>query len=225
MKILLIEDEPDLGRSIIEYLSPEGYSCEWEANYVDAYKKIIGFDYDCIILDLMLPGGDGFKLLEGLRRMERTEGVIIISARGTLEDRIKGLQLGADDYLPKPFHLAELSARVMSVVRRKQFHGINTLCFEELEIDVLSHTVKVKGLDLVLTKKEYDLLLFLVGNKDKIVSKNAVAEHLSGEMADFMDNFDFVYTHIKNLKKKLSEAGSADYIKTVYGVGYKWTAV
>ena len=170
----------------------------------------------------MLTDGDGFKILEILKSQNKTDGVIIISAKDTLETKIEGLTLGADDYLTKPFHLSELLVRIQALVRRKQFNGNNVISFNEIEIDTISKSVKIKGNKIEFTKKEMDLLLFLIGNKNKVLSKSAIAEHLSGDMADMLDNHDFVYAHIKNMKKKLKEMGAADYLKSVYGTGYKW---
>jgi DNA-binding response OmpR family regulator len=184
--------------------------------------KISAYSYDCVLLDLMLPGGDGMKLLEELRLLNNQDGVIIISAKGSMDDKIKGLQIGADDYLAKPFHLPELAARIHSVIRRKQFGNANKIILNEMEIDILGKTLEVNGNPVNLTKKELDLLLLFIGNKNRVISKNALAEHLSGDMADMLDNHDFVYAHIKNLKRKLSDAGCDKYLKTVYGTGYKW---
>jgi DNA-binding response OmpR family regulator len=170
----------------------------------------------------MLPDGNGFEILKELKRQNKTDGVIIISAKETLETKIEGLQLGADDYLTKPFHLSELLVRIQALIRRKKFNGNNILIYNEIEIDILSKTVSVNGKKIDVTKTEFELLLFLTGNKNRVLSKSAIAEHLSGDMADMLDNFDFVYAHIKNLKNKLKHAGSPDYIKTVYGLGYKW---
>lgn len=222
MKILIIEDEKQLAESIIDYLAGESYLCELAETFGEAMDKIHGYDYDCILLDLMLPGGDGLTLLEELKKMNKQDGVIIISAKDTLDDKIKGLKLGADDYLAKPFHLSELGARLYSVLRRKQFNSSNTVTIDELEIDLWAKSITVNQQPLILTKKEYDLLLFFVGNRNRIISKSALAEHLSGDMADMLDNHGFVYAHVKNLKKKLADAGCRDYIKTVYGMGYKW---
>ncbi|MEJ7830265.1 MAG: response regulator transcription factor [Segetibacter sp.] len=224
MKILVIEDEPGLAQSIVSYLEGENYVCEVAATFNEAYDKISIFYYDCILLDIMLPDGNGLKLLEELAKEKKQDGVIIISAKDSLEDKIAGLKIGADDYLPKPFHLSELSARIFSLIRRKQFDNNNQININELSIDLLSKTVFVHKKAVVLTKKEFELLLFLIGNKNRAISKAAVAEHLSGDMANMMDNFDFIYSHIKNLKKKLLEAGCKDYIKTIYGTGYKWEA-
>lgn len=222
MKILIIEDEKELANSMADYLRQEDYLCEFAGSFYDALDKVQSYDYDCILLDLMLPGGDGLKILEELKKLNKEEGVIIISAKNSIEDKVKGLQIGADDYLPKPFHLSELSARIYSVIRRKHFGNNNKIRIHELEVDLLAKSVTVNNIPLVLTKKEFDLLLFLIGNKNRIIPKSALAEHLSGDMADMLDNHGFVYAHVKNLKRKLSDAGCSDYIKTVYGMGYKW---
>lgn len=222
MKLLIIEDETELALSIRNYLTGKDFVCEWVANLDAAIEKISIYDYDCILIDLMLPGGDGFELLKALKGLNKTDGVIIISAKETLETKIEGFNLGADDYLTKPFHLSELLVRIQALIRRKKFNGNNTLSFNEIEIDTLARTVKVHAVEIDITKKEIDLLLYLIGNENRVLSKAAIAEHLSGDMADMLDNHDFVYAHIKNLKKKLQEAGSGDYIKSVYGLGYKW---
>jgi DNA-binding response OmpR family regulator len=222
MKILIIEDEKELSENIAAYLKSENYVCEFAATYHDAIAKTGIYDYDCILLDLMLPDGDGLKILEALRKENKQDGVIIISAKDAIEDKITGLKLGADDYLPKPFHLSELGARIYSIIRRKHFGSSNSIQVNELHVDLLAKTASVRNRLVQLTKREFDLLLFLLGNRNKTISKAALAEHLSGDMADMLDNYDFVYSHIKNLKKKLMEAGCNDYIKTTYGMGYKW---
>ncbi|REG91543.1 response regulator transcription factor [Algoriphagus antarcticus] len=222
MKILVIEDEKELASDIVQYLSGENYRCETAADFATAKEKVSLYQYDCILLDLMLPGGDGFEILAHLRSQNKQDGVIIISAKNTLEDKIKGLNSGADDYLAKPFHHSELAARIHSVIRRKQFDTSNLITQNEIKIDMLSKTVQIDGNPIVLTKKEYELLLFFIGNKNRVLSKSALAEHLSGDLADMFDNHDFVYAHVKNLKKKLNEAGYGNYLKTMYGTGYKW---
>lgn len=222
MKLLLIEDEKELAVSIQHYLTDKHFVCEWAADMHTAMQKIGIYEYDCILLDLMLPDGDGFELLSELRKQQKTDGVIIISAKETLETKIEGFNLGADDFLVKPFHLSELLVRIQALIRRKSFKGNNIVQFNEIEIDLLSKTVKVNRVALDVTKKEIDLLLYLIGNENRVLSKSAIAEHLSGDMADMLDNHDFVYAHIKNLKKKLHEAGGGDYIRSVYGLGYKW---
>lgn len=223
MRILIIEDEKRLSDSIVAYLSGERYLCEQAFTYDDARMKVNMSEYDCILLDLMLPGGNGLDILDDIRSRNNPAGVIIVSAKDSLDDKLKGLEIGADDYLAKPFHLAELSMRIYAVIRRKEFSASNVLENNGVRIDLWEKSVAVNGSPVVLTKSEYDLLLFLIGNKDRVVSKSAMAEHLSGEMADMMDNHDFVYAHIKNLKAKLAEAGCRDCIKNVYGTGYKWT--
>jgi len=222
MKILLIEDEQELSKSIIQYLSGNGVLCEAVDDVSGALEKITMYEYDCILLDLSLPDGDGFEILKELKAQNKEDGVIIISAKSSLDTRIEGFNLGADDFLVKPFHLSELLVRIQALVRRKQFGGNNNMVFNEIEINLLTKTVTVNKTQVDLTKTELDLLLFLIGNKNKVLSKGAIAEHLSGDMADMLDNHDFVYAHIKNLKKKLKQAGSSDYIKTVYGLGYKF---
>jgi len=223
MKILIIEDEPELAKSIVQYLSSESYVCECAVTFKDALSKTEVFDYDCILLDINLPDGNGLRLLKELGEDNKRDGVIIISARNSLDDKIQGLNIGADDYLTKPFHLSELSARIYSVIRRKQFNHSNIIKHGELEIDLLAKTVTTtENYSIPLTKKEFDLLLYFIGNKNRVLSKSILAEHLSGDMADSLDNLDFVYAHVKNLKKKLSDAGCDQYIKTMYGTGYRW---
>ena len=222
MKILIVEDERELAKSMVQYLRQESYVCEVAYTEQTATEKILLHEYDCILLDINLPDGNGLGILEKLKKEEKTEGVIIVSAKNSLDDKITGLNLGADDYLAKPFHLSEMGARISAVIRRKRFGGSNTITFHELAIDLLGKVTTINDHLVDLTRKEYDLLLFLVSNKNRVVSKNAIAEHLSGDTAEVFDNFDFIYAHIKNLKKKLTEAGCQDYIKTIYGLGYKF---
>lgn len=222
MNILIIEDEKPLSDSIVAYLDKESYRCTQAFTFEHARMKAGLYGYDCILLDLMLPGGNGLDILREIRSRGDGTGVIVISAKDSLDDKIKGLEIGADDYLAKPFHLAELSMRIYAVIRRKQFSAGNVLENNGIRIDLLEKEVSVGGKAVTLTKSEYDLLLFFIGNRNRVISKSALAEHLSGEMADMMDSYDFVYAHIKNLKAKLSEAGCPDCIKNVYGTGYKW---
>ncbi len=222
MKILIIEDEKELSKNIARYLSDDSYLCEQAYNFSIAMEKITLYNYDCILLDLNLPGGDGIQLLKEIKARKIDSGIIIISARGSLDDKIEGLKIGADDYLAKPFSLSELSVRVYALMRRQQFSHNNTLNSGAVAIDLLSKTVKVREKTVNLTKSEYDLLLFLIGNKSRVVSKDAIAEHLSGDMADMLDSHNFVYAHIKNLKAKFADAGHTTIIKTIYGTGYQW---
>lgn len=223
MKILIIEDERELSNNIVTYLSSDNYLCEQAFNFQEAINKIVLYSYDCILLDLNLPGGDGLKILDEIKKRNIESGIIIISARDSLDDKITGFKIGADDYLAKPFSLPELSIRIYALMRRQQFSHNNILKSNDVEIDLLSKAIVVGNTPVVLTKTEYDLLLFLIGNKNRVVSKNAIAEHLSGDMADMLDSHNFVYAHIKNLKSKLSDAGCLNCIKTVYGTGYQWS--
>jgi len=207
---------------MLSYFTEEGNICEATGTYQAALEKIKLYDYDCILLDLNLPGGDGMALLSELKKANKTDGVLIISARNSLDDKLTGLNIGADDYLVKPFHLSELQARVAAIVRRKNFDGNNIIKFNEVEVDTLSKTARVNHLQLNLTRKEFDLLVYFLATRGKVISKTAIAEHLWGDEMDLTDRLDFIYTHIKNLRKKLLEAGCKDYIKSMYGVGYKW---
>lgn len=222
MKILIIEDERELSQDIVTYLSSDKYLCEQAYSFNEAIEKITLYAYDCILLDLSLPGGDGLKILDEIKQREVNSGIIIISARGSLDDKIAGLTIGADDYLAKPFSLPELSIRIYALMRRKLFSQSNVLKLNNVEIDLFARKVFINGNPVFLTKSEYDLLLFLIGNRNRVVSKSSIAEHLSGDMADMLDSHYFVYTHIKNLKAKLADAGCANCIETVYGTGYQW---
>lgn len=222
MKLLIIEDERQLSDSIVSYLSHEDYLCEQAFTYDGALSKIEAYEYDCVLLDLMLPDGSGLELLSAIKTNAPRTGIIIISAKDALDDKVKGLKLGADDYLAKPFHLPELGMRIFALLRRKCFAADNVITTGDVSIDLPAKKVTACGNTLELTRSEYDLLLFLVENRRRIVSKSAVAEHLTGDMADMLDDFGFVYAHIKNLKAKLHAAGADDCIKTYYGTGYKW---
>lgn len=222
MKILIIEDEHQLSDSIRRYLESQRYLCEQAFDFADAKMKVGVYDYDCVLLDLMLPEGNGLDILREIRKRRNPVGVIIISGKDSLDDKLDGLQIGADDYLPKPFPLSELSMRIYALIRRKEFNANNILQSGDIAIDLLEREVRVGDVPLELTKTEYELLLFFLSNKGKAISKSAIAEHLSGEMADMLNSYDFIYSHIKNLKAKLAERGCTDNIKTIYGMGYKW---
>jgi DNA-binding response OmpR family regulator len=221
LKILIIEDEIALTESIADYLKGEDYLCETAADFNSAMEKTELYEYDCILLDISLPGGSGLEILKELKANNKTDGVLIISAKNSIDDKVKGLVLGADDYLPKPFHLSELSARIAAIIRRKNFGGSNMVKFNEIEIDTLAKTVGINEKPFELTRKEYELLLYFISNKGRVISKNAIAEHLWGDNME--GNNDFIYTHIKNLRKKMLEFAQVDYIKSVYGMGYKFT--
>jgi DNA-binding response OmpR family regulator len=222
MKILIVEDEHRLSDNIRDYLAPQGYLCEQAFDYNQAKMMSGSYDYDCVLLDLMLPGGSGLDVLKAIRKKNMETSVIIISAKDSLDDKLTGLRIGADDYLPKPFALSELAMRVYALIRRKQFKATNEMVSHGIHIDLLEKKVRVNDTPVTLTHSEYELLLFFVSNRGKVLSKMAIAEHLSGEMADMMDNFDFVYSHVKNLKAKLAKAGAEECLKTIYATGYKW---
>ncbi|HEV2354206.1 MAG TPA: response regulator transcription factor [Puia sp.] len=221
MKLLVIEDEQSLLASITRYFRKEQFLCEQATTFSEALQKIEDFQYDCIILDINLPGGSGLELLKILRNDKKRDGVIIISARDSLDDKITGLDNGADDYLTKPFHLSELSARVKSLFRRKHTDGNPSIDVNGLHIHLGSRIVVSAGRSLALTKIEYDLLLFLATNKNRVVSRQAIAENLFDGPSDQAPGPEFVYSHIKNLKRKLKERGCNEMIQTVYGLGYK----
>ncbi len=221
MKVLIVEDEKELRDSIVTYLTEQDYTCDTAFDYGSALKKTESFNYDCILLDISLPGGNGLKILENLKADDKTDGVLIISAKNSLDDKVTGLNLGADDYLAKPFHLSELNARIAAIIRRKYFDGHNLVKFQEIQIDSINKEVSVNKTNLNLTRKEFDLLLYFISNKKRVISKDAIARHLWGD--DMGGNYDFIYTHIKNLRKKLIDAGAQDYIKSIYGMGYKFT--
>ncbi len=224
MKLLIIEDEQALRDNIATYLGGDGNICESCGTLSAAIDKLANYNYDCVLLDIGLPDGEGFMVLEYLRNRMKNESVLIISARNSLDDKLKGLNIGADDYLTKPFHLAELKARLVAIYRRKNAASNNKLIYNEITIDLPGRTVEVNDTPVTLTRKEYDMLLYFIANKGRVISKNAIAEHLWGDEMDMHDNFDFIYTHIKNLRKKLLDASCADYLRSVYGIGYKFMA-
>ena len=221
LKILIIEDEKALSESIATSLRSQDYICEMAFDFNSAIEKTELYEYDCILLDITLPGGSGLSILKTLRDNNKADGVLIISAKNSIDDKVEGLISGADDYLAKPFHLSELNARIAAIIRRKQFGGNSIIQFNNISIDTKAKTAAVNNTALDLTKKEFELLLYFVSNKRRVISKNAIAEHLWGD--EMEGNLDFIYTHIKNLRKKLVEAGDADYIRSVYGMGYKFT--
>lgn len=222
MKILIIEDEVKLANSIEEYLEEEGHVCELAHNFKQAKEKIDAHQYESIVVDINLPDGSGLDLIAYIKEQNISHGIIIISARNSLENRIEGLEIGADSYLTKPFHLSELNAQLKSINRRINFSGNNDIVYNEIKLLPDEFKVFIHEKELTLTRKEYDLLLFFISNKNKVITKTGLAEHLWGDYMDSADSFDFIYTHIKNLRKKLISMGCSDYIKTVYRVGYKF---
>lgn len=223
MKLLIVEDEPALLEEMKNFLEKETYVCETAANFNDADEKLSVYHYDVALIDITLPGGNGLRLIKKLKQTNTDTGIIIISARNSLDDKLTGLDFGADDYITKPFHLSELNARLKAVWRRRKFDGATTIVFNEIELLPDQGTIKVNGNNLVITKKEFELLLFFISNKNRLLTRESIAEHLWGDNIDLADNFDFIYTHINNLRKKIVKNGGIDYIKTAYGIGYKFT--
>lgn len=221
MKLLLVEDEASLRRTLVDSLRQNGYVVEVAANFAQANEKIKLYEYDCVLVDLTLPDGDGLDLVRALKADGSPAGVLILTARDGLDDRVAGLDLGADDYLTKPFHLSELNARLRAILRRRQFGGQHHIVFRDLVVWPEQAEALVHGVPLALTRKEYDLLLYLLANPNRVLTKEAIAEHLCGDQVDAADSFDFIYSHLKNLRKKLQEKGADNYIRTLYGVGYK----
>lgn len=223
MKILIVEDEIELLDSIASYLKNEDFMCEKASTFFEAEDKLISFNYDIILLDINLPDGNGIDLLKIIKAKSPKTGVLIVSAKNSLDDKLKGLDLGADDYITKPFHLAELNSRVNSLIRRQKFDGDETIQFNEIQINPSSKSVTVNDQPIELTKKEYNLLLYFITNKNKVLTKESIAEHLWGDDIEMADSYDFIYTHMGNLRKKIKKLGAPDYLKTMYGLGYKFS--
>lgn len=225
MKILLVEDQQDLLDALETTLLAQNFTCETAIDYRSASEKIVIYDYDLLVVDINLPGGgSGLDLIREIKKTNPETGIIIISARNSTTNKIEGLELGADDYLTKPFDLAELTARVKSLLRRKKFSGNNLVRFGNIELDTQNRVVKVEGKSILLTRSEFDLLNFFFANPDRVIARDSLAEHIWGDHMDVADSYDFIYSHIKNLRKKISAAGGSDLIKAVYGVGYKLTS-
>lgn len=222
MNILIVEDERELADSMAAFLQSNDYHCDLASNFAQALEKVHLNHYDCIIVDIMLPDGNGLELVRELKKNHSDSGVIIVSAKNALDDKITGLQIGADDYLTKPFYLPELAARIQAVIRRRRFNGEKQIVFHEITVNPDEHQVLVNGKEIKLTKNEFELLLYFIGNKNRVLTREAIAEHLLGEQADLLNSFDFIYTHVKNLRKKIMQAGGGDYIKTIYAIGYKF---
>ena len=221
MKILIIEDEKDLREVMTRSLEKERFVVETAADYSTALQKINDYDYDCILLDIMLPGGSGLSILEELKKLKKRESVIIVSAKDSIEDKVTGLDLGADDYLAKPFHLAELHARVKSVIRRHQTDGNTKIEIVNLTVCPDNHTVFINGEELKLNRKEFDLLYYFATNPNRLINKTTLAEAVWGDNIDQADSLDFIYSQVKNLRKKMKTAEATPEIKAVYGFGYK----
>ncbi|MBI9071131.1 MAG: response regulator transcription factor [Melioribacteraceae bacterium] len=222
MRILLVEDEIDLLESIKAYLKSEDFICDMASNFNEALDKVGVYEYDCVIIDIMLPDGNGIDLIDEIKKTNVNCGIIIASAKNSLDDKLKGLKIGADDYLAKPFHISELSARIQAVIRRRNFNGNSEILYNEIKLDINLRDAFVNQQQIWLTKVEYILLSFFMSNINKVLSREAIAEHLIGEQDETLDSLDFIYSHIKNLRKKIIDAKGGDYIKAVYSIGYKF---
>ena len=223
MKILIIEDEIELLETMKNYLESAGFLCETASSYFMAEDSLSVFNYDIIVLDLTLPGGNGLDLIKLIKEKNRNAGLLIVSAKNSLDDKIKGLDMGADDYITKPFHLAELNSRIKSLARRRQAEGTNELVFNEIKINIDSGEVSVNGKLIDLTRKEYEILLYFIVNKNKLITRESIAEHVWGDNISYVDNFDFIYSHIKNLRKKIDLNKGRNYLHNIYGIGYKFS--
>ncbi len=222
MKVLIIEDNEELAGSVRDFLVREGYVCEMAPDFATAEEKLYMFQYDCILLDIMLPDGDGLKLMHLIRAEQTQANILITSAKNGLDDKIQGLEDGADDYITKPFHLPELHARIRAIYRRKNLDGSNIVRFNEISLNTTTMEAQINEVPLDVTRKEFDLLLYFIVNKNRVLSRQSIAAHLWGDYTDDLANFDFVYQHVKNLRKKIGAVQGKDYIGTVYGIGYKF---
>ncbi|WP_437921660.1 response regulator transcription factor [Sphingobacterium sp. LRF_L2] len=221
MKILVVEDEKDLREVIRDFLEQEQFIVATADDYVSGLAKIVSYNYDCVLLDIMLPGGDGLNLLRELKALGKADSVIIVSAKDAVEDKVAGLELGADDYLAKPFHLAELFARIKTVIRRNNQHGEQSICYKNVCLFPEDRRLAIRGLDVQLNRKEYDLLYYFLIRPEKLIPKTTLAEAVWGDHADQSDSLDFIYSQIKNLRKKLKDNQADVDFQAVYGVGYK----
>ncbi|MCX6327328.1 MAG: response regulator transcription factor [Bacteroidia bacterium] len=223
MKILIIEDEKELVGTIKSFLGSEGFLCETACSYFEAEDSLSAYNYDIIILDLTLPGGDGLDLIKLIKERNKQAGLLIVSAKNSLDDKVKGLDMGADDYITKPFHLAELNSRIKSLARRRHFEGASELIFNEIKINTDSSEAFVNEKIIDLTRKEYEILVYFIVNKNKVITREALAEHVWGDNISCVDNYDFIYSHIKNIRKKIEINNGINYLHNIYGIGYKFS--
>lgn len=221
MKVLIIEDETELRAVIKSFLEGEKFMVETADDYASGLSKLANYDYDCIVLDIMLPGGTGIQLLAELRAFGKNDSVIIVSAKDSVEDKVEGLELGADDYLAKPFHLAELLARIKTIIRRKNHHGEQAVQFKNVKLFPEERKVLIGANEVQLNRKEYDLIYYFMIRPEKLITKTSLAEAVWGDDADQSDSLDFIYSQIRNLRRKLKSHQAEVDFQAVYGVGYK----
>ncbi len=222
MKLLLVEDNIRLAEDMLNFLVSNGFVVEHAATLQEGFEKINVYQYDLVIVDIGLPDGNGLELIRKMKEKGMDTAILIVTAKNAIEDKVHGLDLGADDYITKPFHKSELNARIRSILRRNKFNSSNILSMNEVKIDIIAAQTFVNDNPILLTKKEYDLLLYFMYNQNRVLTKDSIAEHLWGDHIDQADSFDFLYNHIKNLRKKIINAGGKDYIKSMYGMGYKF---
>ena len=223
MKLLLVEDNIRLANDIRQFLADNGFVVELAGTLREASEKMAVYQYDLALIDIGLPDGSGLDLVREIKQRELDTGILIVTAKNAIEDKVEGLELGADDYITKPFHKSELNARIRSILRRHKFNRSNIIRMNELKVDVLASQAFVEDAPLNLTKKEYDLLLYFMYNRNRVLTKESIAEHLWGDHIDQADSFDFIYNHIKNLRKKITNAGGKNHIQAMYGMGYKFS--
>lgn len=223
MKLLLVEDNPRLAEEMRSFLADSGFVVEVSTTLEEGSERIAIYQYDVAIIDLGLPDGSGLELVREIKEAAPETAMLILTARDAVEDKVRGLDLGADDYMTKPFHKAELNARIRSILRRHKFNRSNVIEFNEIKVDLLASQAFVHDQPLNLTRKEYDLLIYFLQNPNRMLTKESIVEHLWGDHIDQADSFDFIYNHIKNLRKKIVGSAGANYIHALYGMGYKWT--
>jgi DNA-binding response OmpR family regulator len=222
MNILIVEDEVNLASEVAKYLSDFNYKCHIVNLYKDALESLNFNQYAVTLIDLKLPDGHGLDLIHTIKKKKITTGIIVFSANNELDMRINALEAGADDFLTKPFHLSELNARIKALIRRNYHQGDNVIEYNEIKIDTSKLQVTVLENLISLTSKEYDLLLYFISNAAKVITKEAIGYTVWNHHADMDVSNEIIYTHVKNLRKKLVAAGANDYVKSIYGIGYKF---
>lgn len=222
MKLLIVEDHHNLIDAMVKSLEQEQFLCETAMDFETAHEKIHLYSYDILVVDINLPDGTGLNLIREVKKVSPDAGIIVVSARNSVDNKVEGLALGADDYLTKPFDMAELVARIKSLIRRRNFSGNPTISFGSLLIDPVARELTANGQKVDLTRTEFQILLFFASSPGRVISRDSLAEHIWGDHMDLADSYDFIYSHIKNLRKKITATGAGDPIKAVYGIGYKF---
>jgi len=221
MNILIVEDYQELAKELTDYLSKNGYLCKAVTTCNDALEEIEVNDYDALLLDLGLPDGSGFDVLKAVRKLKTKMAVIVVTARGELDDKINGLELGADDYLTKPFALTELGARLFAVIRRIHGYTVNELNVHGFKIQLQDYKVLFDENSIALTKKEFDIFQYLALNKNRVITRLQLTEHVWGDVLEVNSDSNFIDVHVRNLRKKLDKFTNLDWFETVRNVGYR----